>query len=40
MFETIHRTMGTTMIVVTHDPRVAQELGNRTIHISDGRVEA
>jgi putative ABC transport system ATP-binding protein len=40
LFETIHRTLGTTMIVVTHDPRVAQDLGNRTIRISDGRIEA
>jgi ABC-type lipoprotein export system ATPase subunit len=28
------------MIVVTHDPRVAETLGDRTIHISDGRVQA
>jgi ABC-type polar amino acid transport system ATPase subunit len=29
-----------TQIVVTHDLRVAQELGDRLIRISDGRVEA
>ena len=36
----IHRTLDTTMIIVTHDPNVARDLGNRTIRISDGRVEA
>lgn len=36
----IHASLGTTMIIVTHDPKVAEELGHRTIRISDGRVEA
>lgn len=35
----IHASLGTTMIIVTHDPKVAVDLGDRTIHISDGRVE-
>lgn len=35
----IHSTLGTTMIIVTHDPKVAEDLGDRTIRISDGRVE-
>ncbi len=35
----IHSSLGTTMIIVTHDPKVAEELGDRTIRISDGRVE-
>ena len=35
----IHASLGTTMIIVTHDPKVAEELGDRTIRISDGRVE-
>jgi putative ABC transport system ATP-binding protein len=40
LFSTIHRTLGTTMIIVTHDPKVAADFGERTIRISDGRVEA
>ena len=39
LFRTIHRTLGTTMIVVTHDPKVAETFGDRTIRILDGRVE-
>ena len=35
----IHSSLGTTMIIVTHDPKVAADLGDRTIRISDGRVE-
>ena len=40
LFATLHRTLGSTMVVVTHDPRVAADLGQRTIRISDGRIEA
>ncbi len=39
LFSTIHRTLGTTMIVVTHDPKVAETFGDRTIRILDGRVQ-
>jgi ABC-type lipoprotein export system ATPase subunit len=39
VFEKIHSTLQTTQIVVTHDPKVAEELGQRTIRISDGRIE-
>jgi len=35
----IHASLGTTMIIVTHDPKVAEDLGHRTIRIGDGRVE-
>ena len=40
LFDRLHAQLGMTQIVVTHDPRVAQELGDRTIRISDGRIEA
>lgn len=39
IFEKVHRTFGTTQIVVTHDAKVAEQLSNRTIHIGDGRIE-
>ncbi|MCU0662831.1 MAG: ABC transporter ATP-binding protein [Myxococcota bacterium] len=39
VFEKVHRTLGTTQIVVTHDPKVAEDLAKRTIRISDGRIE-
>ena len=35
----IHQTLGTTQIIVTHDPKVAEELGHRTIRLSDGRID-
>ncbi len=35
----IHATLGTTQIIVTHDPKVAEELGHRTIRLSDGRID-
>ncbi|HEY3447353.1 MAG TPA: ABC transporter ATP-binding protein [Myxococcales bacterium] len=35
----IHATLGTTQIIVTHDAKVAEELGHRTIRLSDGRIE-
>ncbi|MBI5545719.1 MAG: ABC transporter ATP-binding protein [Deltaproteobacteria bacterium] len=40
LFLKIHATLGTTQIIVTHDPKVADELGHRTVRISDGRIEA
>ena len=40
LFERVHAQLDTTQIVVTHDPRVAQVLGDRLIKISDGRIEA
>jgi putative ABC transport system ATP-binding protein len=40
LFERVHAQLGTTQIVVTHDVRVAEELGDRLIRISDGRIEA
>jgi len=40
LFLKIHGTLGTTQIIVTHDPKVAEELGHRTIRLSDGRIEA
>jgi ABC-type proline/glycine betaine transport system ATPase subunit len=33
----VHARFGTTMVVVTHDERVAQALGDRVLHMSDGR---
>jgi ABC-type lipoprotein export system ATPase subunit len=37
LFETVHARFGTTMVVVTHDERVAHALGDRVLHMSDGR---
>jgi putative ABC transport system ATP-binding protein len=39
VFTKVHQTLGTTLVIVTHDPNVAQTLGDRTIRISDGRIE-
>ncbi len=39
LFETIHQRLGTTLVIVTHDPQVAKDLGDRQIRITDGRVE-
>ncbi len=38
LFTRVHRSLGTTLVIVTHDPKVAEELGDRVIHMSDGRV--
>jgi putative ABC transport system ATP-binding protein len=34
----LNRERGTTLVIVTHDPRVAAQAG-RTIRVMDGRVE-
>ena len=39
LFSKVHQTLGTTLVIVTHDPNVAKELGDRIIRISDGRIE-
>ncbi|MBI5974460.1 ABC transporter ATP-binding protein [Staphylococcus canis] len=38
LFMKLNQEQGTTMIVVTHDPKVAQQ-ADRVIHILDGRVQ-
>jgi putative ABC transport system ATP-binding protein len=35
---TLRRDSGTTLVLVTHDPEVAQ-LADRRIHLRDGRIE-
>ncbi|MHB8872957.1 MAG: ABC transporter ATP-binding protein [Myxococcaceae bacterium] len=40
LFTKVHAQLGTTLVIVTHDPKVAEELGDRIIRISDGRIEA
>jgi ABC-type lipoprotein export system ATPase subunit len=40
LFASLHARFGTTMVVVTHDERVAQSLGDRVLRMSDGRFEA
>jgi len=40
LFSTIHQRTGTTLVVVTHDPQVAQTLADRQIRITDGRIES
>ena len=37
LFADVHKQTGTTMIVVTHDERVAKTLGDRVLRMSDGR---
>lgn len=37
LFADVHQRFGTTMVVVTHDERVAKELGDRVLNMSDGR---
>ena len=37
LFADVHTQTGTTMVVVTHDERVARMLGDRVLHMSDGR---
>ena len=39
LFSDIHQRLGTTLVIVTHDAGVAEELGDRVIRIADGRVE-
>ncbi|MFP4930411.1 ABC transporter ATP-binding protein, partial [Staphylococcus pseudintermedius] len=38
LFMELNQEQGTTMIVVTHDPKVAAQ-ADRVIHILDGRVQ-
>ena len=40
LFSTIHERFRTTLVIVTHDPNVAEDLGDRVIRIADGRVES
>lgn len=37
LFADVHQRFQTTMVVVTHDERVAQTMGDRVLHMSDGR---
>jgi ABC-type lipoprotein export system ATPase subunit len=37
LFADVHQRFQTTMVVVTHDERVAQAMGDRVLHMSDGR---
>ena len=39
LFHSLHARFGTTMVVVTHDERVAQSLGDRVLRMSDGRLD-
>jgi ABC-type lipoprotein export system ATPase subunit len=38
LFLDLHRRLGTTLVVVTHDPEMAAAIGQRTIRLDDGRV--
>lgn len=38
LFLQLNKEQGTTMIIVTHDPKVAEQ-ADRVIHILDGRVQ-
>jgi putative ABC transport system ATP-binding protein len=40
LFADVHQRFGTTMVVVTHDERVAAALGDRVLRMSDGRFAA
>lgn len=40
LFADVHQRFGTTMVVVTHDERVAKGLGDRVLRMSDGRFDA
>lgn len=37
LFRELHREMGVTIVIVTHDPQLAQA-GDRVVYVSDGRV--
>ncbi|MDP2339485.1 MAG: ABC transporter ATP-binding protein [Deltaproteobacteria bacterium] len=37
LFALVHERFGTTMVVVTHDEKVAHTLGDRVLRMSDGR---
>jgi putative ABC transport system ATP-binding protein len=37
LFEELHRETGITLVVVTHDPSIAERTP-RVVHISDGRI--
>ncbi len=37
LFSVVHQRFGTTMIIVTHDEKVARALGDRVLRMSDGR---
>lgn len=39
LFGMIHQELKTTLVIVTHDPQVAVDLGDRQIRIVDGRIE-
>lgn len=39
LFSSLHSRLGTTLIIVTHDPNVAQELGDRVIRMTDGNID-
>lgn len=34
----IHRDLGTTVVMVTHDREMAQRVANRIVHLRDGRL--
>lgn len=38
LFLKLHERLGTTLVIVTHDPGVSRALSGRTIHMLDGRV--
>jgi len=38
LFDGLHREMGVTMVVVTHDPTIAERAG-RVLHVLDGRID-
>jgi putative ABC transport system ATP-binding protein len=38
LLDTIHRELGTTVIVVTHDEEMVRGVVNRTLHLRDGRL--
>lgn len=38
LFLKLHERLGTTLVVVTHDPGVSLALSGRTLHMLDGRI--
>jgi putative ABC transport system ATP-binding protein len=38
LLDTIHRELGTTVIMVTHDEEMVCRVANRTLHLRDGRL--